>query len=249
MKRSNKIKKIKKPKKFTKYYDYSANYFFSKLFKFMYWFFRDYLYMLKHGRPFNEFGVTLFAGKQGAGKSMAMVEYLIRMKTLYPKCIIVTNFGYIHQDQEFNDWKDFFEIRNGVDGVIFAVDEIQNEFNSVNWKEFPVELLSEITQQRKQRIKIVSTSQVFTRVSKQLREQTYEVVEAFTFLNRWTFTKCFDAQEYEAVISNPMLKNKLHRLWRRNFVQDNKIREAYDSYAKIEKMAKTKYLPPSERIG
>lgn len=231
-----------------KYFSYSADLFLVKFFRFFYWKVKDYIHYKKYGRSFNEYGVTLFSGKQGAGKTMALVEYLERMRTIYPDVIIMTNFGYKHENDTFNDWKDFFTVRNGENGVIFAIDEIQNEFSSTNWKNFPPSLLSEITQQRKQKIKIVSTSQVFTRVVKPLREQTFEVVECYTFLGRWTFTKAFDAQEYEAVVDNPMIKNKLRRLWRRNFVQDEKIRNLYDSYAKIEKMQQTEYLPESERL-
>jgi len=97
-----------------------------------------------------------------------MVEYLERMRKRYPKAKIITNFGYVFEDQPMYSWEDIFTIRNGVEGVIFAIDEIQNEYNSNSWKTFPEGLLSEITQQRKQKIKIVSTSQVFTRVVKQL---------------------------------------------------------------------------------
>ncbi|MED3651879.1 zonular occludens toxin domain-containing protein [Heyndrickxia sporothermodurans] len=235
-----------KKKRFKKY---SLEPFFKKIIKFYYWIFKDMKFVIKYGKPFNEFGVTLYCGKQGAGKTMAMTEYLLRMRYKYPKCKIYTNFGFKLEDGVFNNWNDFFDIRNGEDGVIFAIDEIQNEFNSTAWKNFPESLLSEITQQRKQRIKIVSTSQVFTRVAKPLREQTFEVVECYTFGGRWTFTKAFDAQEYEAVISQPVLKNKLHRLWRKNFIQDNYLRDLYNSYDKVERMKKTTYLDRSERIG
>ena len=242
------MKKTKRNKK-TRYFEYTANQFITKITKFFYWFFKDRFDSLKHGRKFNEYGLTLYCGKQGAGKTVSMVEYLERMRILYPKAIIVTNFGYKHQHHEFTDWRQFFEIRNDLDGVIFAIDEIQNEFSSTAWKNFPPNLLREITQQRKQRIKVVATSQVFTRVVKPLREQTFEVVECFTFLGRWTFTKAFDAQEYEAVVENPAIKNKLRRLWRKNFVQDNKLRDLFDSYAKIEKMANTQYIPMNERVS
>ena len=238
-----------KKKKLPRYTSYTKNLFWEKLLKFFYWIFRDIRDVKKNGRPFKEFGVTLYAGKQGAGKTMAMTEYLERMRALHPDCMIVTNYGYKHETQPFTDWQDFFKIRNGEKGVIFAIDELQNEFTSTAWKNFPESLLSEITQQRKQKIKIVATSQVFTRVAKPLREQTFEVVECFTFLGRWTFLKAFDAQEYEAVISMPNLKNKLHRLWRRNFIQDNKIRELYDSYAKIERMKKTEFHNRYNNVG
>jgi hypothetical protein len=237
------VVKLKKEKK--KYYSgYSMKNFFVKLVLFWFWNIVDLNRIRKHGRPFNEFGLTLMTGKQGSGKTMSLVEYLERMRVRYPKCLILTNFGYVNETQAFTDWRDFFEVRNEIpeNGVIFAIDEIQNEFSSSAWKNFPENLLSEITQQRKQKIKIVGTSQVFTRVAKPLREQTYEVVECFTLFGRWTFTKSFDAKEYEHAIDSPNAKNKLHRLKRRNFIQDDKIRNLYDSYAKIERMAKTEFF-------
>ena len=200
--------------------------------------FHDIFSRIKNGQDFREYGLTLYCGRQGAGKTMAMTEYLERMRKKYPKAIICTNFGYVHQNFPMTDWKQIFSVRNGLDGVIFAIDEIQNEYNSASWKNFPEGLLAEITQQRKQRIKIVGTSQVFTRVVKQLREQTFEVVDCRTLAGRWTFTKSFDAEEYNAVCDRPEVKMKLRRLWRKNFVQTKRLRELYDSYAKIEQMTK-----------
>ncbi|MGX1195512.1 hypothetical protein [Metabacillus sp. SLBN-84] len=238
-----------RPKKPKPYRKYTAQNFLWKFAKYFFFIYKDIFKYMKHGKPFSEFGVTLYAGKQGAGKTTGMVEYLVRMKHQHPKCKIYTNFGFKLQDGQFNDWNDFFNIRNGEDGVIFAIDEIQNEFNSTAWKNFPETLLSEITQQRKQRIKIVSTSQVFTRVAKPLREQTYEVVECYTVGGRWTWMKAFDAMEYESVISQPVLKNKLHRLWRKNFIQDEYLREVFNSYDKVEKMKKTTYVERTDRIS
>ncbi len=74
---------------------------------------------------------------------------------------------------QMTSWRDFMEIRNGTKGVLFLIDEIHSEYSSKSWKDFPEELLSEISQQRKQRIKIVATSQIYSRVVKQLREQAF----------------------------------------------------------------------------
>lgn len=232
-----------------KYKRYSLEGFWKKFFKFWYWLAVDLRNIRKFGRPFSEYGLTMYCGRQGYGKTIGMLEYLERMRHKYPDCLILTNFAYKHETRPFVDWKDFFDVRNGEKGVIFAIDEIQNEFTSTAWKNFPETLLSEITQQRKQKIKIVATSQVFTRVAKPLREQTFEVVECRTLANRWTFTKAFDAEEYNAVIDQPVLKNKLHRLWRRNFIQDNALRELYDSYAKIERIKRTEFLDRTERLS
>lgn len=216
---------------------YSEKNFFVKFFYFWYLKFIDIKNNIKKGREFDEFGVTIFTGRQGAGKTISMVEYLERMRKKYPDCIIVTNFGYANEDKSFDSWQDLVTIRNGIDGVIFAIDEIQNEFSNDKWKNFPEWLLREITQQRKQRIKIVATSQIFTRVVKQIREQAFEVVECRTFAKRWTIMRAFDAEDYNAVLDNPDKKRKIIRIWRRNFIQDNYIRNIFNSYDKVEKIA------------
>lgn len=227
-----------------KLHDYSNLKFIVKFFKFWYWKFKDIKEFKKNPDLFREFGLTMFTGRQGAGKTMAMVEHLEQLRTRYPKALILTNFGYEHETKPFESWRDLFDVRNGEQGVIFCIDEIQNEFSSATSKHFPETLLSEITQQRKQKIKILATSQVFTRVAKPLREQCFEVVECFTLAGRWTFAKCFDADDYNAAIdsNNPDKKLKMRRKWRKNFIQDNVIREKYDSYAKVERMKRTEYI-------
>lgn len=221
---------------------YSDKRFIVKFFLFWYWKLKDIKHNIKHGRKFNEYGMTMYTGRQGAGKTIAMVEYLERMRIKYPDAIIVTNFGYKNEDRAMESWEDFLKIRNGDKGVIFAVDEIQNEFSNEKWKTFPEWLLREVTQQRKQKIKIVATSQVFTRVVKQLREQCFEVVECRTIAGRWTWTRAFDAEDYNFVIDNPEKKMKLKRVYRRNFIQDNKLRDLYNSYDKIEKLKDVKFI-------
>lgn len=223
---------------------YSDYRFVKKFFLFWYWYFKDLKLKKLNPDLFTPYGLTMYCGRQGDGKTTAMIEQLERYRERFPKAIILTNFGYIHETQPFTSWNDLLNIRNGDEGVIFAIDEIQNEFSTTASKNFPESLLSEITQQRKQKIKILSTSQVFRRVAKPLREQTYEVVECKTILGRWTFTKCFDADDYNEMLdsNNPDMKYKIRRKYRRNFVQDNKLRELFDSYAKVERIRKTEYL-------
>lgn len=186
---------------------------------------------------FNEYGLTLFCGMQGYGKTISMVERLEEIRHDYPDVVICTNFGYIHEDVALTDWQQILELRNDA-GIVFAIDEIQNEFDVYDVRNFSTRILRTVTQQRKQKIKIYGTSQHFNRVSKPLREQTFEVVDCYTVLGRWTFAKAFDAAEYNCVIDNPDAKNKLHRKWRKNFVQTDKIRHLYDSYKVIDEMAK-----------
>lgn len=220
---------------------YSSKGFFHKLFLLIMYKIYDIYRGIKDGKKFEEYGTTMYCGRQGAGKTVAMTEYLLRMQAEYPKALVVTNYDYKYQDFAFKDWNDFFEIRNGEDGVIFAIDEIQNEFSSMKWAKFPESLLSEITQQRKQRIKIVCSSQIFTRVAKPLREQCSDVVECFTLAKRWTFTRSRDAVDYNAAIDSPSAKMKIKILYRKSFIQDGYLRELFDSYLKIERISQTEF--------
>ncbi|MFR8104035.1 MAG: hypothetical protein ACLU8F_02970 [Clostridia bacterium] len=111
--------------------------FFIRLLDFLRWKIYDLLLLLINGRKFNLFGVTIFCGRQGSGKTMSMVEYLERIKQQFPNCLVVTNFNYIRQDMPLVDWRQLLETRNGEDGVIFAIDEIQNEYDNSKWKDFP----------------------------------------------------------------------------------------------------------------
>lgn len=228
---------------------YTSHGFFYKFFAF--WFYKifDVYKTMKNGVEFLEFGLTMYCGRQGAGKTIAMTEYLERMRVKYPKALIITNYGYINEDQPMKDWHDFFDIKNGTEGIIFAIDEIQNEFSSAAWNKFPESLLSEITQQRKQRIKIVCTSQIFTRVAKQLREQCNDVVDCFTIAGRWTFLRSYDAVDYNNTIDSPTGKKKMRLLYRKSFLQDNYIRNCYDSYAKIQRIERTEFLEKDKRAS
>lgn len=111
--------------------------FIFKLIDFMRWKFYDLCMFLINGRTFNLFGVTIFCGRQGSGKTMGIVEELERIRQVFPKAIICTNIHYTHQDIALVDWRQLLETRNGTDGVVFVIDEIQNEYDNSKWKDFP----------------------------------------------------------------------------------------------------------------
>ena len=223
--------------------------FFMKLINFIRWKLYDLFIFLINGRTFNLFGVTIFCGRQGSGKTIGIVEELERIKQTFPNCIICTNIHYLKQDLPLTDWRQLLEIRNGTNGVVFVIDEVQNEYDNTKWKDFPEGILSVITQQRKQRIKIYLSSQVYTRVVKQISEQCFDVIECKTFLGRWTRLKCFDAEDYNTIVDNPSpeKKFKLHKKWRRSFIQSNYIRNLYDSYKVVETMQKAEFINRNER--
>jgi ATP-dependent Clp protease ATP-binding subunit ClpX len=214
--------------------------FFMNFGKFLFLFVLDIIRSIKAGKVFSEYGLTMFCGKQRGGKTVSMVEYLEQMRQKYPKCQIYCNFEYEHMTGQLTGWEQLIDLRSD-DGVIFAIDEIHSEFASNGWKDFPMDLLREISQQRKQFVKIVATAQVYKDVVVQLRRQCFEIIECRTIGDRWTFQRCFDAEDYNAFIERNATaerKGKIHRKWRKSFVQTDDLRGLYDTYAKVLAMRK-----------
>lgn len=211
------------------------------------WIIYDILTRKERTNIFNEFGFTLFCGRQGAGKTISMVNYLRKMKKEYPKVKIICNFKCCYADKYMDDWRDLLNINNGEDGVIFAIDEIHSEYSAASWKDFHENILSQISMQRKQRIKIIASSQAFARVVKPIREQTFSVVDCHTYFNRLTICHEYDAIDYPSDGIRPRARHKPKKLSKLWFVQSNAIRKAYDTYEKIKQMRKVEYLPRNER--
>ena len=97
-------------------------------------------------------GLVVFEGRQGSGKTMSMVEFILRMQNEYPLAKTTTNFGLTSQDKELQNW-----------------------FSSNDSKNFPPEMLGIITQNRKNRRIILGTSQNFYLLAKAIRSQATEV--------------------------------------------------------------------------
>lgn len=209
-----------------------------------YWLYKDFK---NRKNKFKLYGLRLYTGRQGAGKTIGLVYDLERFRRKYPKAKIYTNFGYKHQTASLTSLNDLIDpaFKNGTDGVIFAIDEIQNEFSCANSKDFPESLLSQITQQRKQRVCILATSQVFTRVAKPLREQCFIVILCRTFFGRYTQLKYYDADDYSEYSECPTRekRRKLHRKRFLTFVQTDALRDLYNSYELIERLNRTGFSP------
>lgn len=217
----------------------------------VYWWIQD----IKNRDPnvFNIYGLRLYCGRQGSGKTMGIVHDLEEYRRRFPKVKIYTNFGYRAQTAPLSSLNDLInpELLNGTDGVIFAIDEIQNEFSSSASRDFPESLLSQITQQRKQRICILASSQVFTRIAKPLREQSFVVVECKTIGGRYTKLRYVDADDYITYAENPTPKKrmKLKNKATKCFVQTDALRSCYDSYELIRRLNRDGFKPKQNDLS
>lgn len=120
-------------------------------------------------------GLIIFEGRQGSGKTMSMVEFIMRMQEEYPLAKTTTNFGLISQNRELKDWRMLIDYKNDKQGVIVGMDELQNWFSSNDSRNFPPEMLGIVTQNRKNRRIILGTSQNFYLLAKAIRSQATEV--------------------------------------------------------------------------
>ncbi len=178
---------------------------------------------------FTHQGCIVFTGRQGAGKTVAMVEQALLWQKEYPKSHCITNLGYTHQNDELDDWRKLIDYKNGIQGVICMMDEMQNWFSSNQSKNFPPEMLQVITQNRKNRRVIMGTAQCFIRLAKPLREQVTEVRKCFTVLGCVTFV--------HRVIPELNAAGDVEKWKHRGFyyfVHTDEIRESYDTYKVIE---------------
>lgn len=212
---------------------------------------KDLINNIIHPRKLHLYGIWMYCGLYGQGKTMALTEYLSRMRKKYgDKIYISTNYGFIDEDFPLDSWRDLLTEYDKP--VIFGYDEIQNEFNSRDYKNFPYELVKLLTQNRKGNGKqIVGTAQRFGRVDKTIRELCTHVLECkTTWFGRVTKTRCYDVDDYEMFLSEVDIAKKRKIPFKRyKFIQTDKLRNAYDSFKMLETAKTKEYVSMDEKLA
>lgn len=191
-----------------------------------------------HPEYFDPDGILVFCGAQGSGKTLSAVSYVLRLMETYPECVLVTNVD-IHSPAlagrkiyRYHDWRDLGRYSNGYAGVIFLIDEIQIEFNSLESKQIDPAIFTEIAQQRKQRKHIVGTSQVFQRIAKPFREQFKLVCLCKCFFGLIQFNKVVKGEDCVVDDDGRISTERVRRYF---WTHSPALYNAYDTYAKIER--------------
>ena len=191
---------------------------------------------LKNARSVHIYGIQGYFGLPGTGKTMAMCRELSRLRKKYGnKILICTNFNYLDQDFVFSDWRQLTQVYDRP--LVVAWDEIQNEFNSRKFKDFPISLLTQLTQVRKGNgIRILYTSQRFGFVDKNFRALSGFACDCHTILGRFTVVKQYDCMDYEDLQNTVTVdrKMKIKPIFAFAFIQTQKLRDSYDSFAMLE---------------
>lgn len=129
-----------------------------------------------HPTYFHPDGFICFCGSQGSGKTLSAVQYIHKLVLQYPNVMLVTNCHLHFPDWQgtqlrYEGYEQVKDLDNGYEGIILFLDEIQSEFNSLESKKIDPSWFTVISQQRKRRLHVVGTSQIFSRIAKPWREQ------------------------------------------------------------------------------
>lgn len=206
----------------------------------------------EHPDYFYPDGLLMFVGPQGSGKTLSAVNYVYNLLKLYSKSILVSNIAlkdYPFDNERifyFKNAEDLSRYNNGEYGVIYFIDEIQLYFNSLESKNINMEVMTQISQQRKQRKHIVATSQVFGRMGKPLREQFSNVILCKCYLNSLQCNLMIDRDSLEGDVSSStnitgVVKKKF---W---YFRSPEMFKRYDTYAIIQNN-ELKYSVESQNI-
>lgn len=198
----------------------------------------NYRHKFKKSHPnyFEPEGLLVFCGSQGSGKTLSAVQYIKKVCELYPKCILVTNTDIKDLPSctrviEYKGIESLTHIENGQDGVLYFIDEIHLEFNSLESKNVPIEVMIEVSQQRKQRKHIVGTSQVYMRMAKPLREQIKNVVLCKNFFHCIQFNRLIDGDSAVEKNGKLVFDTVKYSIW----FHSPKLYGSYDTYAKMKR--------------
>lgn len=192
----------------------------------------------RRGEPpvFDRYGVYLFCGRVGCGKTISMVHEAARLKKRFPKLKIYANFHCKIADYMIETWEDVYNSENvddnGVNqGILFLFDEIHLTFDSQSWKNAPANMLEYISLQRHLHKCIFGSSQVWSRVNKIIREQTDFVVECSSHCGKRLIKNVLFTQEVYQINGDlkdeGVRKRKNHN--RYCFFASDELRSLYDT--------------------
>lgn len=140
----------------------------------------DVEFYQKNPYYFNPCGIWIFCGAQGSGKTLSAVKCLKKLLLEYPRAKVCTNLdvkGLSCDIIPFTDYNQIYMLSNGIEGIIFLIDEIQVLWNSLESKNISFAEMAAFAQMRKERRIILGTSQVYGRIAKPIREQLRYVIK------------------------------------------------------------------------
>jgi len=199
-----------------------------------------YKYQFLRDNPdfFNPSGIWVFCGAQGSGKTLSAIDCLFKMMKKYPKALVVSNLDIKGVEYiKFTDYQQLIDLDNGTDGIIFFIDEIHILWNSLESKDIPISEMACFCQMRKNRRVIIGTSQVYSRITKPIREQLKYCIDCNNILNIIQVNNIMDVsnviEDSSGHIHGDVVKRQI-------WFHYPELYKSYDTLFKIERIERKK---------
>lgn len=198
---------------------------------------------------FTEYGIDMYVGMFGHGKTLSMVHKARNLYKLYGDSIdFISNIelkGIRYTPLvNFNQLVDLGkELEEGKQGTVVIIDEISSVLSHRNYASFPLELIGLLCQQRKRHVYIMCTAQRFFMVDKIWRSITTNVFDC-NKIWRLQHVSCYDAWDYENAMNTQMIRRMSHHWW---FVRDIDY-NSYDTSQMIDKQKAADFISNEESI-
>ncbi|MCM1228204.1 MAG: AAA family ATPase [Clostridium sp.] len=206
---------------------------------------------------FYGWGIHLYTGKFGQGKTCQAVADVYNLCVRYPQLTVLTNIHLLNfpESTRIIHLTNVEDILNAPKNTIVLIDEIGTLFNSRDFvggkKSVPKSLFQHLCQCRKRKLVIFGTVQRFNLLDKQIRDITADVTSCNS-MPSYPFTRMlqavtFDIDEYEMYQMNPMYNP---RIMRTNIViQKNQYRQLYDTSELVQGLLEQQYISDSEILS
>ena len=203
---------------------------------------------------FYGWGIHLFTGKFGAGKTSLMVIKAYELCKKYPQLHILTNLQLTNfpEHTKIMHLSCVDDILQAPENTLVLIDEIGTIFNSRDFmsgkKSVPKSLFQHLCQCRHRRLMIMGTVQRFLLLDKQIRDISATVTECRCSFkhpfSRMLTGVVYDIDEYEALTQNPLYIPRSMDSY--VYIQSEKYRHLYDTAEMVSGMLEMEYLSDDE---
>lgn len=204
------------------------------------WYAIDLYRSIRNPTPRRLYGVWMYVGMYGKGKTVSMTARLYNLRRVYgDKIRIYTNYGFKLEDGPINGWRHMVEARLSEKNTVFAFDEIGNTFTqkqSGSKKEdaLPEDLIPLLTQCRKwgPGVQVLCTVQRFTMTEVTWRRMAQYIIECRSYLGaRVIWQRAYEGLEnyQDGVDPNPPAPKRVVA-WSQWFLVSDYVRSLYDTF-------------------
>lgn len=180
-------------------------------------------------------GTRVYKGFQGSGKTLSMVKYALDIKEAFPECLIYSNiiikgkiedYKYIESDSTLLE---ALGVSSGPAGCLILLDEAHLFFNKKTG--ISLDVLTAISQQRKDRKRLVFSSQIWEELDVSLRKQVKEIVNCRCIFGKLQINTISDGES----LSYDKMKGEYtaKKIRTEIFKHYNELYQRYDTRQKI----------------